>query len=442
MEAETLAVDIPKGELHPALLALGRQTNLQLLYQPALITGRQTRGVQGKMTPEQALKRVLDATGLHYRFSDANTVTLFAHEGKHTGGVAGAVVAGASSGSDIPVVEVQPVEVTDTITRPTGLLPPVDGYKADETTSSTRSTLPITETPSSIGVVTRDVIKDTYSLRQNDALEHVSGVSRGRANYTRSESFNIRGFMIGGLEEFSALRSNGLPTFGIFAPDPALIERYEVIKGPVSISGGASSPGGFINRITKTPQAANFATSEFQAGSYGLYRGVVDANGVLPSTPNVRGRLIFAVEEGGHFVDDVDVRQYTVAPSLEIDLFDGAGILLLTGHYQRFDGSSYLGFPLLSNGDVPDIPRTKNFGGGSQNGANTTFEERNYELHYNHEFVENLSLSIKGKYSSTDLIDKIYMVITLVEVLSWMGHRICMQEWVTSVTKHTRERSL
>ncbi|GJL63933.1 MAG: ligand-gated channel [Nitrospirales bacterium] len=396
---------IPAGDLQSALLALSDQGGVELLYPAALVAGLQTKGLEGLYSSEEALQKVLKGTGLNYRFSNANTVTLFAQTDT---GAAGAAVAGASSASDIPVVEVQPVEVTDTITHSKVFLPPVDGYKADEAIGSTRTALPITETPTSIGVVTRDIIKDTYSRTQNDAFEHVSGVSRANTSRGgRTEAFNIRGFSGSDREgSFGAIRSNGLPTGASFAPDPALVERYEIIKGPASIAGGASSPGGFVNRITKRPEDVNFATSDFQAGSFDLYRGVVDANGVLPLHENVRGRLIFAVEEGGHFVDDIDVRQYTVAPSLEIDLFGGAGTLLLTGHYQNFDGSNTPGFPLLENGEVPDIRRTRSIGGGSSNGAKFTFEQQNYELHYNHEFVNNLTLSVRGKYAKSDQSDK------------------------------------
>ncbi|WP_447971445.1 TonB-dependent siderophore receptor [Nitrospira sp. M1] len=396
---------LPAGALQPALLALIEQGKVQLAYPSKLVAGLQTKGLEGLYTSEEALQRLLQGTGLQYRFSDVDTVTLFAQENAGAAGAAGAAVGGISSNSDIPVVEVQPVEVTDTITRSKVFLPPVDGYKADETTSSTRTALPITETPTSIGVVTRDVIRDTFSLSQRSALEHVSGVSNGRIRPNRSESFQIRGFS-DGVENFSVLRSNGLPTDTFFAPDPALIERYEIIKGPASIAGGASSPGGVVNRITKTPQDTNFAISEFQAGSYDFYRGTVDANGVLPQHPNVRGRLIFAVEEGGNFIDNAPVRQYMVAPSIEMDFFDGAGTLLLTGHYQQFDGAGYSGFPLTQNGKIPDIPRTRNFGGGDKNGAELTFRGQDYELHYNHEFVNNLTLSFKGKYEHSDLSDK------------------------------------
>ncbi|GJL55332.1 MAG: TonB-dependent receptor [Nitrospirales bacterium] len=404
--ASTPSFEIPEANLSTALKAYARLVDWQLLYPSDLVAGRHTKGLHGTYSKQEALLHLLAGTGVTYRFSDANTVTLIAQEDVGAAGVVGAA-AGTSSGSDIPVVEVQPVEVTDTITRSKVFLPPVDGYKADETTGSTRTALPINETPTSIGVVTRDVMKDTFSLRQQDAFEHVSGVSRSNTRLGRGEGFNLRGFEVGSFTgSFGAIRQNGLPIDSAFAPEVALVERYEIIKGPASIAGGASSPGGVVNRVTKTPQDENFATSEFQAGSYGLYRGVVDANGVLPISSNVRGRVVFAVEEGGNFVDEVDVRQYTVAPSIEIDLFDGAGTLLLTGHYQQFDGSSYPGFPLLTNGKVPDISRTRNFGGGTDSGAKTTFRGQNYEVHYNHEFVNNLTLSMKGKYSRADLLDK------------------------------------
>jgi len=405
--ATTQSFDIPEGSLAEALKAYARLVEWQLLYRSDLVAGLQTAGVQGTYSNQDALRRLLAGTGVTYRFSDANTVTLFSSDAERAARAAAAVgIAGAATESEIPVVSVEPIEVIDTIKRPKVFLPPVDGYRADQATGLTRSALPISETPSSIGVVTRDAIRDTLSRSQNDALEQTSGISRGNLAFGRSESFNIRGFNMGGANNASSIRQNGLAADSLFSLDRALIERYEIIKGPASITGGASSPGGLVNRVTKTPQDENFATSEFQAGSFSLLRGVMDANGVLPQNKNLRGRMIFAVEDGGNFVDEVDVRQYTFAPSLEMSLFGGAGTLLLTGHYQKFDGSSHIGFPFMENGKIPDIPRSRNFGGGSKNGANTNFEGQNYELHYNHDFINNLTLSVRGKYSKSDLTDK------------------------------------
>lgn len=202
------------------------------------------------------------------------------------------------------------------------------------------------------------------------------------------------------------MKANGLPADGLFAPDWGIVERYEVVKGPASIVGGAANPGGIINRITKTPQRSNFTTVEANFGSYDFYRGLIDANGVLPRHESIRGRLVFAVEEGGNFIDFTPVRQYTVAPSVEIDLFKGAGKLLLVGTYQHFDGAGYPGWPLASDGKMLDVPRTRNFGGGAPNGARTAYTGYNGEIHYDHKFLHDIKFSAKGKYSQSDLSDK------------------------------------
>lgn len=339
---------------------------------------------------------------MQYRFSNPNTITL-QRQLQGEAAAAGAAAAGSSQSKPVKVPE---VVVKDVVDR-TPANDPGEGYKADYASTSTRSNLPIDETPTSIGVVTRDIIRDTFSRTQNDALEAVSGVSRSNTRLGRSEGINIRGFEVATFDgSFNGLKANGLPTDGVFAPDWAIVERYEVVKGPASIVGGAANPGGIVNRITKTPQRYNFTTIESNVGSYGLARGMVDANGVLPNNDNVRGRLVVAVEDGGNFIDYTPVRQYTVAPSVEFDLFKGAGKLLLVGTYQSFDGASYPGYPLTSEGRMLDIPRTRNFGGGIGSGARTHFTGYNGEAHYDHKFVHDIKLSVKGKYSKSDLSDK------------------------------------
>ena len=403
-EAKTKHFQVPPGPLQTALTIFAETSGLELFYRSELTEARQTQGVQGSYTAEEALQTLLRGTDLNHRYSDAKTVTLLVAETQTKEQRSNVQNARKKPEEEPPIIEAEPIVVEEKRKQSKVFLPPVDGYKADETTGVTRTALPITETPSSIGVVTRDIIKDTFSLRQQDAFEHVSGVSRNNTRVGRGEGFNVRGFIVSAFtgSRFGGLRQNGLAHDSIWALDPALVERYEIIKGPASIAGGSSQPGGFVNRITKRPEDTNFAMSQFQAGSFGLYRGVFDANGVMPQNTNVRGRLILAVEEGGNFVENVDVRQYTIGPSVEIDLFGGAGNLLLTGYSQRFIGSSYEGFPLMANGEVPDIPRTRNIGGGTPNGAETTFEGQNYEAHYVHQFVNNLTLSMRGKYSHSD----------------------------------------
>ncbi len=398
--------DIPSGELDPALMAFSRQSGLQLLYSSELVSGVTTRGVQGDHTPEGALRTLLNETGMQYRFSNPNTITLQRVAQSETPVMEGVAAGAAAQASQSKLVKVPEVVVQDVQDR-TPANDPGAGYKADYSSTSTRSNLSIDETPTSIGVVTRDIIRDTFARSQGDALEAISGISRTNTRMGRTEGIAIRGFDACTFDgNFNGMKVNGLPTDCVFAPDWGIVERYEVVKGPTSIVGGAANPGGIVNRITKTPQRYNFTTIESNVGSYGLARGMVDMNGVLPSNDNARGRMVFAVEDGGNFVDFTPVRQYTVAPSVEFDLFKGAGKLLILGTYQKFQGASYPGWPLTTDGKMLGVPRTRNFGGGAGVGAYTSYTGYNGELHYDHKFIHDIKLTAKGKVSKSDLTDK------------------------------------
>lgn len=67
---------IPAGPLPTALAAFGERSGLAVLYPADLARGRQAQAVSGAYTPEAALTRLLQGSGLTYRFTGANTLTL------------------------------------------------------------------------------------------------------------------------------------------------------------------------------------------------------------------------------------------------------------------------------------------------------------------------------------------------------------------------------
>jgi len=71
----TVAINIPSQPLSDALLQLGQQTSLQILYTPDLVRELNTSGLQGNYTPENALRQLLKGTGIEYE-RQGNTVTL------------------------------------------------------------------------------------------------------------------------------------------------------------------------------------------------------------------------------------------------------------------------------------------------------------------------------------------------------------------------------
>lgn len=74
--AAAVAFDIPAGPLPAALAIFGERSGLTLLYPAELARGRLGKGVSGTLTPETALSRLLQGSGLTYRFTGAGTVTL------------------------------------------------------------------------------------------------------------------------------------------------------------------------------------------------------------------------------------------------------------------------------------------------------------------------------------------------------------------------------
>ncbi|MDO1529868.1 TonB-dependent receptor [Fulvimonas sp. R45] len=67
---------IPPGTLDRALETLAAQGSVQVAYAPALVAGKQTRGLSGRYTPSEALGRLLAGTGLAWRALGASGFVL------------------------------------------------------------------------------------------------------------------------------------------------------------------------------------------------------------------------------------------------------------------------------------------------------------------------------------------------------------------------------
>src|SRR5882724_7167919 len=69
-------IDIGPGPLQAALEQLADQTQLQILYDPALVRGLSTHGVNEAKTPSEALKQLLATTGITFEFTADDAVAL------------------------------------------------------------------------------------------------------------------------------------------------------------------------------------------------------------------------------------------------------------------------------------------------------------------------------------------------------------------------------
>jgi len=68
--------EIPAQGLGPALTALAKEFDFQVLYRTEVVGTLRTQGVSGGMTAAEALEHVLSGTGLTYKYLDDKTVTI------------------------------------------------------------------------------------------------------------------------------------------------------------------------------------------------------------------------------------------------------------------------------------------------------------------------------------------------------------------------------
>ena len=68
--------NIPAQGLGPALQALAKDRNFQVVYVSEEVNSLRTHGAVGEFTSEEALKQLLNGTGMTYRYLDEKTVTI------------------------------------------------------------------------------------------------------------------------------------------------------------------------------------------------------------------------------------------------------------------------------------------------------------------------------------------------------------------------------
>jgi len=285
--------DIPPGPLSQVLNAFAQTSDLFLSGSGTLTEGRISPGLRGAYAAEEALQLLLAGTGLQYRFTGDDTVTLLA------GGE------GAAGGP----LRLGPIQVAGQGESAYG---PVEGYRAARSATATRTDTPIMETPASIQVVPERVVEDQASTRLRDVYRNISGVQPAftGGSVSTTEQAIIRGF------NDPRIYRNGFRFFDIAPVDLANVERIEVLKGPASVLFGLGEPGGLLNIVTKRPVDDTFAILEQEVGSHDRYRTSVDANSPLVADNSLLGRINVAYTNDGTFRDHDGIERAFIAPAV------------------------------------------------------------------------------------------------------------------------------
>lgn len=230
-QAEAVAIDIPAQPLSDALRALSRQTGLQFIADSALTRGVTAPAVSGTLRPTEALTRLLAGSGLQYRMTGANSITLERAAVREEEGPA----------------RLEPVTVT-----------------------ARRFETPISDVPAAITVIDRDEIQSNPAFGGDIQIGLGQTIPGASLSDARGGGVRIRGrdvsYRINGVELNQRGREANIAVQDLA---PSAFESIDAVRGTDSTF-GFGFDGGAINFRTPqpTPGAPRFtslAGFDFQA---------------------------------------------------------------------------------------------------------------------------------------------------------------------------------
>ncbi|RXZ64333.1 TonB-dependent siderophore receptor [Pelagerythrobacter rhizovicinus] len=226
------------------------------------------------------------------------------------------------------------------------------GYRATVALQTNKSDTPIKETPFSVQVVTRELIRDRGITTVGEALRYVPGFSPQVGFGASNDRFYIRGF----ITPYNL--KNGMRR-SAYAPDEQLqnVEQVEVLKGPASALYGRFEPGGVVNFITKKPLDIPFAEVSALYGSFDQVRLTADLSTPITDTLGLRVNVSHDDRDG--FRDFTFARDTFVAPVLQWQP-DLDTTVTLEGEYAEKTGYFDRGF--ANDPIFLEAPRERQFG--------------------------------------------------------------------------------
>jgi catecholate siderophore receptor len=302
--------DIPGGSLKDAAGAFEKTSGVKVHFANDGLDTVDSKGVSGLYTIEEALRLLIDGTGVSARFTGSHSVELELHGGAST------------------------VDVSATVGQVT----------------SPKYTEPLRDTAQTIDVVSRNTMDQQGNTTLRDALRNVAGISLAAGEGgAQGDNLTIRGFTAR-----NDLFIDGMRDFGSYYRDPFNTEEVEVLQGPSSVTFGRGSTGGVVNQQTKGATLSHSISGSLDFGTDLTRRATLDINepvkalgdgaafrlNVMGDENNIAGRNV------------AENRRYGVAPTLSLGLGTATRYTFSYFHLSADDTPDY-GVPWLFNGPAP-----------------------------------------------------------------------------------------
>lgn len=249
------------------------------------------------------------------------------------------VTAAAAAALSVPLAlhAQQATPATDT---KAGTLPAVTVKAAAESAApiktdkvdSPKFTQPLLDTPQTVQVVNKELLQQQGAATLMDALRNTPGITMQLGEGGRTDvgdSFFMRGFAAS-----TNVFQDGVRDLGPVTRDVFNLEQVEIVKGPAGADNGRGATGGYVNLVSKKPQADDFIAGSLSVGSASVVRATADFNRHLGDGMAVRINAL-ASDGGVPGRDEVHKRVQGLAPSFALGLGTPTRVIFQSQHLRQ-----------------------------------------------------------------------------------------------------------
>jgi len=228
----------------------------------------------------------------------------------------------------IPVVYAQEAPVLNEIKVQAALDVP---YKAQKSSSS-KLTQALVDTPKTVQVLKKEMLKEQGSASLMDALRNTSGITMQlgeNGNTAAGDTFQMRGF-----SGQNATFVDGVRDLGALARDVFNLEQVEVVKGAGGSDVGRGASAGYINLISKLPTLEQANDISLSVGTANKKRLTVDSNSVVNDSTALRLNVMLQ-ESNAEERKEVSSNHIAIAPSLAFGLDSPTKVYIYSQHTRQ-----------------------------------------------------------------------------------------------------------
>ena len=219
----------------------------------------------------------------------------------------------------------------------------------------------------------------------------------------------IRGFAADGQSQNNYL--NGLKLQGNFyndaVIDPYMLERAEIMRGPVSVLYGKSSPGGLLNMVSKRPTTEPLKEVQFKAGTDSLFQTGFDFSDALDDDGVYSYRLTGLARSANAQQKGSEEQRYAIAPAFTWRPDDKTNFTFLS-YFQNEPETGYYGW-LPKEGTVEPLPNGKRLPTDFNEGAKNNTYSRNEKMigySFDHEFNDTFTVRQNLRFAQNKVSQK------------------------------------